>query len=294
MNEKAKKRLLYKGSKKMIKEILKDCVPPILWRQLIRIKSKNKPYKEVNIPYFCPTCNHVVKEFHKLSNYFTDMMEKHECIHSIYCYETLNHKKYSCPFCGASDRCRLQSIYLNTILNTWQKEEKECKLLDIAPDKRLADSIKTYKHVRYRSADLFMEGVDDKIDITDMNIYEDSSFDIILCSHVLEHIEDDRKAMSELFRILKPAGFAIVMVPVHMYLTDDFENSEYETEAERWKYFGQNDHVRVYSKNGFVNKLIQTGFKVNQLGIDYFGEAVFNKSGLSKSSVLYVVEKSQR
>ena len=277
----------------MIKEIIKDCVPPILWRQIRRIKSKdqNKPRKVVNQPYFCPTCNNAIKEFKKLSNYFADMMEKHECIHSLYSFETINHKRYSCPFCGASDRCRLQSIYLNAKLSISQEEEKEFKLLEIAPDKCMADSIKKYKHVRYRSADLFKGGVDDKVDITDMNIYEDNIFDIILCSHVLEHVEEDRKAMSELFRVLKPAGFAILMVPIHMYLTDDFENSEYKTEAERWKYFGQDDHVRVYSKKGFVNKLIQTGFKVNQLGIDYFGEATFDKIGLSKSSVLYVAEK---
>jgi ubiquinone/menaquinone biosynthesis C-methylase UbiE len=121
--------------------------------------------------------------------------------------------------------------------------------------------------------------------------YVDNCFDMILCSHVLEHVDDDRKAMSELFRILKPSGFGIIMVPIDINLKEDFENPEYKTEAERWKYFGQNDHVRLYSKNGFATKLIQTGFKVNQLGIDYFGADVFEKNGIHPRSVLYVVEK---
>jgi SAM-dependent methyltransferase len=272
----------------IVKDIVKDYTPPVIWRMIKRLMTKNTDKN--NKRYFhCPVCNKKVRTFNKLPDFYDDMLEKYEYVHSIYCTETMNRNSYSCPRCNASDRSRLYAVYLKEKFNAFSKEEYT--FLDIAPSENLKNFIKKSALIRYRSADLFMKNVDDKVDITDMNIYSDNSFDVILCSHVLEHIVDDRKAMSELFRILKPDGFAIIMVPINLLLKEDFENSEYKTEAERWKYFGQNDHVRLYSKNGFVNKLTQTGFKVNQLGIDYFGKEVFEKNGIHPRSVLYVVEK---
>lgn len=102
---------------------------------------------------------------------------------------------------------------------------------------------------------------------------------------MLEHVENDRKAMSELYRVLKKGGFGIIMVPILLTLEEDMENKKYNTEALRWKYFGQNDHVRMYSKKGFVAKLEEAGFKVNQLGVYYFGQDVFHKYGIHPRSV---------
>ncbi len=271
-----------------IKNIVKNCIPPFLWKMATQILTQNVG-GEIGKSAHCPVCNKKVKAFLKLSDYYDKMLEKYECVHSAYCMETMNRQSYRCPHCNASDRSRLYAVYLKQKFET--QTRKESTFLDIAPDKDFTKYIKNFDFIQYRTADLYMEGVDDKVDITDMNIYPDNSFDIVLCSHVLEHIEDDRKAMAELFRILKPAGFAIIMVPINLHLKEDFENPEYKTEAERWKYFGQNDHVRLYSKNGFITKLTQTGFKVNQLGIDYFGKEVFERNAIHPNSVLYVVEK---
>jgi predicted SAM-dependent methyltransferase len=163
--------------------------------------------------------------------------------------------------------------------------------LDIAPDVVLSKWIKSWKCINYRSVDLFMDEVDDKADITDLHIYEDEKFDVLLCSHVLEHIEHDEKAIAELFRVLKRGGFAIIMVPILLNLENDYENFNLKTPEERWKHFGQDDHVRLYSKNGFVSKLKKAGFKVEQLGENYFGTSVFDKNGIHPRSVLYIVEK---
>ncbi|MDR2146045.1 MAG: methyltransferase domain-containing protein [Tannerella sp.] len=270
--------------KHTIKKLIKDFTPPLIWRAISRIR-----HHHIEQTFWCPVCNQKVKQFSKLPDYYNDMMEKYEYIHSIYCTETINSKAYSCPHCYASDRDRLYAIYFNKRFQSDKK--KEYAFLDIAPSKPLADFVRKHDFIRYRSADLYMEDVDDKVDITDMYIYPENNFDIILCSHVLEHIENDRKAMSELYRILKPGGFAIVMVPILLTLNEDFENSAYTTEAERWKYFGQNDHVRLYSKSGFLNKLSQTGFKTSQLGIEYFGKDVFETNGIHPRSILYIVEK---
>jgi SAM-dependent methyltransferase len=265
-----------------LKQIIKECIPPLLFRILNQIKSKQK---------YCPVCQRKIAHFLKLPDYYDEMLEKHQYVHSIFCSETMNRKSYLCPRCYASDRDRLYVIYLDEKFQEMNSATQKYSFLDIAPAKNLAKFVKNHNHIQYRSVDLYMDDVDDKADITDMNIYANNSFDVILCSHVLEHIENDRKAMSEIYRILKPSGFAIVMVPIDLSLDEDFENSAYKTEAERWKYFGQNDHVRLYSKKGFVNKLIQTGFKVNQYGIDYFGKNAFEKQGIHPSSMLYIVEK---
>ncbi|MEW6107736.1 MAG: methyltransferase domain-containing protein [Nitrospirota bacterium] len=137
-----------------------------------------------------------------------------------------------------------------------------------------------------------MGNVDDQIDIMDMKIYRDNSVDMFLCSHVLEHVGDDKKAIRELHRILKSDGCGIIMVPILLSLKDIYENPNITSEGDRWKHFGQKDHVRIYSKVGFVARLEESGFEVDQLGINYWGKDVYDKSGLTPQSVLYVVYKS--
>jgi ubiquinone/menaquinone biosynthesis C-methylase UbiE len=198
------------------------------------------------------------------------MMDKYQFVHSPYYLENFNILNYSCPVCNSSDRERLYSLYLRSKFEQMIKTNNTYTFLDIAPSTSLSKWIKKHPSIQYKSVDLYMANVDDKADITDLKIYEDDKFDIIICSHVLEHVENDRKAMTELFRVLRPKGFAIVMVLILLSLQEDLENPEWSTEADRWKYYGQNDHVRMYSKSGFVNKLKETGFKVSQLGIDFF------------------------
>jgi len=153
--------------------------------------------------------------------------------------------------------------------------------------------IKSYDKIIYRSADLNDPSVDDRVDITNITIYKTASVDIFLCSHVLEHVENDDGALRELFRILRPGGWGIIMVPIALQLKTTLEDFSVKTEADRWKHFGQGDHVRLYSKSGFVDRLNYAGFKVNQLGVKYFGKEVFAKAGLAPRSTLYVVEKAR-
>ena len=124
-----------------------------------------------------------------------------------------------------------------------------------------------------------------------MNIYKNAQFDIFICSHILEHITDDNSAINELYRILKPGGWGILMVPILLGLPSTWEDSTKISDEQKLKYFGQSDHVRVYEKNDYVNRLEKAGFKVNMLGIDYFGSNVFKKYGIDPKSVLYIVEK---
>lgn len=201
--------------------------------------------------------------------------------------ETLNYKEYTCPFCQSSDRDRLYALYLDTHLDS----NKSYQLLDFAPAPALRQYLKANSMIKYRSADLFMDGVDDKIDVMDMHIYPDNSFDIFICSHVLEHVKDDAKAMRELYRILKPGGFGICMVPIILPLKSIDEDPSLEDPAEKWRRFGQDDHVRLYNRAGFIERLAGAGFKVDQFTIKDFEAGQFIQYGISPKSVLYIVRK---
>ncbi len=239
--------------------------------------------------YFCPVCSSSVGHFERFPDFYHENLDKNQHIFSIFQIETLNQLKYLCPVCEASDRDRLYALYLNQEL---PEVKAGFKWLDIAPCRSLQAFIRAkYPQAYYRSADRFRAGVDDVVDITQMDIYEDNTFDFLICSHVLEHVEDDRKAISELYRVLKPGGKGIVMVPILLSLEADYENPEITTPEGRWQHFGQNDHVRMYSKPGFITKLADAGFTVHQLDIQFFGAEMFEKCGIHPRSVLYIVEK---
>lgn len=97
-----------------------------------------------------------------------------------------------------------------------------------------------------------------KMDITDIQ-YPDNTFDIVYCSHVLEHVPDDHKAMREFARVLKPEGWAVFMIPLSAEQT--IEDPLITSPAERERLFGQHDHVRRYGPD-FKDRLEKEGFKV--------------------------------
>jgi SAM-dependent methyltransferase len=234
--------------------------------------------------FLCPVCDQRIPEFERLPDYWFDNLERYQYVHSIFAAETANFLHYSCPQCGAADRDRLYALYIKSRLNG-----QPCSFVDFAPAPALSKLIRS-RVTKYRSADLIAEGVDDKVDLTALP-YAENSLEAFLCSHVLEHIEDDRKAMSELYRVLKPGGWGIAMVPIQLDLEKTLEGLDLESDAERWKYYGQNDHVRMYSKQDFIARLQSVGFEVKQFGQAHFGEDTFRFHGLHPRSVLYVVEK---
>ena len=252
-----------------------------------RSLGKLLPSENTRIKAECPIC--FSKEgYLRLPDYYLELYMRYNLNYSISDFETLNIENYSCKKCGATDRDRLIALFLSDYLEA--KNENRLKLLDFAPSKSLKKFIDKYNN-DYKSADLYMNDVDYNVDIRDMKIFGDSSFDVFICSHVLEHIDDDIAAMKELYRIAKKGGVGILLVPIPLGLSKSVENEEYLlTEALRWKYFGQNDHVRMYSKQDFIERLEKVGFYVKELGKEHFGEK-FHSAGITPRSVLYVVRK---
>jgi predicted SAM-dependent methyltransferase len=236
----------------------------------------------------CPVCGTGNVTFLPLPSYYNEMRERYGSIHSDGLSETMNRRQYSCSKCHASDRDRLYALYFRQFV---RDGGSLTNILDIAPQPALTQFLKTLGATNYRSADMTATGVDDRVDIQNMSIYADGQFQIFICSHVLEHVTNDLAAMRELYRVLAPGGWGICMVPINLGLSDVYENPDIVDEADRWKHFGQNDHVRVYSKAGFIARLQSVGFTVQQYDISKFGKDVFSRHGIHPNSVLYVARK---
>ncbi|CEJ71713.1 Demethylrebeccamycin-D-glucose O-methyltransferase [Chryseobacterium oranimense G311] len=167
---------------------------------------------------------------------------------------------------------------------------KNAKVLHIAPEQEFLRKFKMMKNLNYISADLFSPIVDVKADILDLP-FEDNSFDIVFCNHVLEHIEDDAKAMSELYRVMKPGGWGIFQVPMRNSMEKTYEDFTITDPKERQKHFGQYDHVRWYGMDYF-DRLRKAGFEAEpNFYSQNFSEEEIKKYGLRQNEILPVVFK---
>lgn len=273
---------------KTIKKHTPGAVKKSVWICKARLRALGAKYR-------CPVCDSRVAGFEPLPQFFTDNLQKYGFRFGAEDAETCNQTGYSCPFCRASDRDRLYALFLRNYLNTL-KPGASIRIIDFAPAAPLSAFIRneiarSRKDIGYRTADIEAEGVDDRVDITDLHQYESDQFDFFLCSHVLEHVADDVQALRELHRILKPGGRGILMVPIVLSLEKIDEDPTVVDEGERWRRFGQFDHVRLYSRTGFVERVRNADFIVHEYGREFFGEELFARSGITSQSVLYVVEK---
>jgi SAM-dependent methyltransferase len=160
------------------------------------------------------------------------------------------------------ERHRLLWLYLKNETDFFIAPKK---VLHMAPEQCFLSIFKNLKNLDYITADLYSPIVDIKADILELP-FKDNSFDVVFCNHVLEHIEDDQKAMQELNRVLRPGGMGIFQVPQDLKLKNTYEDFSITAPEDRAKHFGQYDHVRIYGKDYF-ERLRTVGFLVNE--IDY-------------------------
>jgi SAM-dependent methyltransferase len=185
------------------------------------------------------------------------------------------------------ERHRLLWLYLKDKTDFFISQKK---VLHIAPEQCFLNRFKKLKNLDYITADLYSPIADVKADICNLP-FKNNEFDVIFCNHVLEHIENDNKAMSELYRVLKPNGFGIFQIPQDLTREKTYEDFTITSPKERAKHFGQYDHVRIYGKDYF-NKLRSAGFKVDE--INYSAEIdddLVKKYCLVKNEILPVCYK---
>ncbi|HEX6370212.1 MAG TPA: methyltransferase domain-containing protein [Longimicrobium sp.] len=175
-----------------------------------------------------------------------------------------------CPRCRSLERHRLVWVLLHDELQGMRPET-----LHVAPEPCIEPWLRSISS-RYLSMDLYKPAMA-RMDLTKMTL-EDASFSLIWCSHVLEHIPDDRAAMAEMFRVCRPGGTVVVQVPVWRQVT--YENPSVTTREERLAHFYQDDHVRLYGMD-VVRRLEEAGFVVDVRRAQNLDPEVIQRHGLS-------------
>ena len=163
-----------------------------------------------------------------------------------------------CPNCLSLERHRLLWLYLKGKTGFFQDK---LDFLHIAPELCFIHRFEKLENLNYITADIESPLAQVKMDIHKIP-YEANTFDTVMCNHVLEHVEDDLLAMREVYRVLKPGGWAILQVPfMGKNLEKTFEDPSVKTSSEREKIYGQSDHVRIYGRD-YPERLERAGFEV--------------------------------
>ena len=168
-----------------------------------------------------------------------------------------------CPNCLALERHRLLWLWLLRESDLGRGAMALPRMLHIAPEVALMRKFrKMYAREaeRYVTADLESPLADIHFDVQQIPL-PDGSFDAIICNHILEHVEDDGKALRELFRVMKPNGWGVILSPVDESRATTFEDDSITDPDERTRIFGQYDHRRIYGRD-YAARLEAAGFEV--------------------------------
>ena len=216
---------------------------------------------------YCPVCQNWVRSFEP--------------------FGIVNRPDAICPICGSLERQRGVWYFFEHKTNLFDRSPKS--MLHIAPEKEFSRRLRRVSVLAYLSADLNDPEAMVKMDITDIP-YPNNTFDVIYCSHVLEHVPDDRKAIRELFRVLKSDGWALLVVPITSEKT--LEDPSVTDSMERLRLFGQEDHIRRYGPD-FINRLEEAGFSIRSYTeAEIVGEENINMYGVTESPLFFCTKES--
>ena len=193
-----------------------------------------------------------------------------------------------CPSCGSLERHRFFWLFFEETLKNWKKEGNG-SLLHFAPEGFFKTRFEQVFGENYLSCDIVPGRAMKVIDITSICL-GDETYDYVVCNHVLEHIPDDRQALSELYRVLKKGGVAFLAVPLKGEKTD--EDLSITDPQERLKRFAQDDHVRFYGMD-IKNRIEGVGFHVSVVNSNTVvpSECLRTVLGIMSDDILFVAEK---
>lgn len=194
-----------------------------------------------------------------------------------------------CPYDLTLERHRLMWFYLKNETNFFQNPKID--VLHIAPEQCFYKLFRNQKNLNYLTGDLESPLADLHFDLHNIPL-EDNKFDVVFCNHVLEHVEDAKKCMSELYRVMKKGGYGIFQVPQDFSKETTYEDPSITSPEEREKHFWQYDHVRLFGKD-YPDWLKSVGFNI----VEYIPEnkispELFDRYRLMKNEILYIAFKN--
>ncbi len=195
-----------------------------------------------------------------------------------------------CPNCLSLERHRLIWIYLNKKTNFFSHP---LDVLHIAPEPCFLKPFEKQHGTHYMTADIESPLAKVKMDIHQIP-FPENTFDVVLCNHVLEHVNDDIAAMREINRVLRPGGWAILQVPFFAPVPEvTFEDATITNPREREKIFGQDDHVRKYGHD-YPDRINQSGLIAETLAFaKELPVALAERYGLQQNEILYIGRKNR-
>lgn len=216
----------------------------------------------------CPVCDH---KFSRFLSYGSEVAFRQNVL---------------CPHCLSLERHRLLWLFLQQRTNLFTEK---VKLLHIAPEQCFHGRFKSLKHVEYITGDLESPLAAYHFDLHDIP-FNENSFDAIICNHVLEHVDDDHRCMTELYRVLRPGGWAIMQVPIDYSREHTYEDKSITSPEEREKHFWQKDHVRLFGRD-YPQRLANAGFKVKEDDFVKTLGASADRYRLQQQEIIYYLQK---
>ncbi len=245
-----------------------------------RLKKKIKLFLLRGTTFECPFCGFNSRDLEIVGHDLPILIEKHVI--------GGGRRAAGCYKCNSRDRERL--LYAFLIEELKLGDSKNLKILHIAPEPKLSKILQKQNFKEYVCGDLFTEGYFYANNVQNMNVlnlpFQNDHFDYVICNHVLEHIEEDGKAMKELCRVLKPGGKAVLQVPISSNSAKTHEDFSIVEAEKKEALFGQFDHVRIYGQD-YVQRLESNGFSVNKINIS----EKYKKFGLNPEEDLFFCEK---
>ena len=225
-------------------------------------------YKGNNVT--CPVCE---KSFSKFLSYGSEVAHRENVL---------------CPYDLTLERHRLMWLYLRDHSNFLTAPH--LKVLHIAPEQCFHSRFKKQKNIDYLTADIESPIADMHFDLHEIPL-EDNQFDVVFCNHVMEHVQDAKRCMSELYRVMKPGGWAIMQVPQDFSRETTYEDWSITSPEDREKHFWQKDHVRLFGKD-YPQWLESVGFRVVPFDKEkVLGADQVERYRLQKEEVLYIIHK---
>ncbi len=224
-------------------------------------------YKGNNVE--CPVCE---KSFKKFLSYGSEVAARDNVL---------------CPYDLTLERHRLMWLWLKNESNFFTDK---LSVLHMAPEQCFHKRFQQQENLDYLTADIVSPIADMHFDLHDIPL-EDNRFDVIFCNHVMEHVNDHLRCMQELFRVMKPGGWAIMQVPQDFDIAEVYEDASITSPEEREKHFWQYDHVRLFGRD-YPDWLRKAGFEVEEyIPSEHFTLEQIARFRLMEKEVLYIARK---
>jgi SAM-dependent methyltransferase len=193
-----------------------------------------------------------------------------------------------CPGCCSLERDRAAWLHLDVLQD---RLKPGLRLLHVAPERSIEPRLRKRLGASYVTADLMRQDVDRVMSIEDIP-FGDGEFDAVICNHVLEHVEDDRRALREVRRVLAAGGWALLQVPVFAGIIHTREDSTVTSPHERRRLYGQHDHVRAYGSD-YVERLREAGFEPELISLrQRHSRDEIVRFGLDPDETLYICHRA--